>query len=184
MSDPKHPMVGSDDSSETSHEEDWGAAMAEQNAESTEKPATAEQNAESTDETATADEADPWAEALAEQQSGEQQAEIQQAKAASEDVFKPLDEDSGGSAPRELSMVMGIPVKLNVELGRTSITIKQLLELSQGSVIELDGMAGDHMDIMINGHLIAQGEVVVVDDKYGIRVTEIITPAERAQQLN
>ncbi len=85
---------------------------------------------------------------------------------------------------RDLEMIMDIPVKLTVELGRTRLTIKQLLELAQGSVIELDGLAGEPMDILINGYLIAQGEVVVVDDKYGIRITEIITPSERVQKLN
>ena len=85
---------------------------------------------------------------------------------------------------RDLEMIMDIPVKLSVELGRTRITIKQLLELAQGSVVELDGLAGEPMDILINGYLIAQGEVVVVEDKYGIRITEIITPSERVQKLN
>lgn len=79
---------------------------------------------------------------------------------------------------------MDIPVRLSVELGRTRITIKQLLDLAQGSVVELDGLAGEPMDILINGYLIAQGEVVVLDDKYGIRITEIVTPAERVQKLN
>ncbi len=77
-----------------------------------------------------------------------------------------------------------IPVKLTVELGRTKLTIKQLLELAQGSVIELEGLAGEPMDILINGYLIAQGEVVVIEDKYGIRITEIITPSERIHKLN
>ena len=99
-------------------------------------------------------------------------------------MFKPLDKSGSGSAPRDLEMIMDIPVKLTVELGRTRITIKQLLELAQGSVVELDGLAGEPMDILINGYLIAQGEVVVVDDKYGIRITEIITPSERVQKLN
>lgn len=106
------------------------------------------------------------------------------AKAAGDKVFKPLNTDVSPTAPRELEMIMDIPVKLYVELGRTRITIKQLLELTQGSVVELEGLAGDPMDILINGHLIAQGEIVVVDEKYGIRVTEIITPSERAQKLN
>lgn len=84
----------------------------------------------------------------------------------------------------DLDLIMDIPVKLSVELGRTRITIKQLLELAQGSVVELDGLAGEPMDILINGYLIAQGEVVVLDDKYGIRITEIVTPSERVQKLN
>ena len=107
-----------------------------------------------------------------------------QATAAGDQVFKPLDSSASSGTMRDLEMIMDIPVKLTVELGRTRITIKQLLELAQGSVIELDGLAGEPMDILINGYLIAQGEVVVVDDKYGIRITEIITPSERVQKLN
>ncbi len=136
----------------------------------------AAETAAATDETAATDEEDLWGAAMAEQESSPE--------AVGEDLFKPLDQGAEAGTPRELEMVMDIPVKLNVELGRTRISIKSLLELTQGSVIELDGLAGDPMDILINGHLIAQGEVVVVDDKYGIRVTDIITPSERAQKLN
>ena len=75
-------------------------------------------------------------------------------------------------------------MQLTTELGRTRITIKNLLQLSQGSVVELDGLAGQPMDVFINGYLIAQGEVVVVNDKFGIRLTDIITPSERMQKLN
>lgn len=103
---------------------------------------------------------------------------------ASDQVFKPLQDNAQRAAANELDIIMDIPVRLSVELGRTRITIKQLLDLAQGSVVELDGLAGEPMDILINGYLIAQGEVVVLDDKYGIRITEIITPAERVQKLN
>jgi flagellar motor switch protein FliN len=75
-------------------------------------------------------------------------------------------------------------VQLTAELGRARITIKNLLQLSQGSVVELDGLAGEPMDVFINGYLIAQGEVVVVNDKFGIRLTDIVTPSERIQKLN
>ncbi|GED40859.1 flagellar motor switch protein FliN [Cobetia marina] len=133
---------------------------------------------------------DPWAEAMTEQmgeewaQAMEEQAPNASAAPGSSDIFQPLDGSGGETRPRELDMIMDIPVKMTVELGRTRLTIKQLLELSQGSVIELDGLAGEPMDILINGYLIAQGEVVVVEDKYGIRITEIITPNERVQKLN
>ncbi|MCL4410827.1 flagellar motor switch protein FliN [Aliidiomarina haloalkalitolerans] len=103
---------------------------------------------------------------------------------ASDQVFKPLQDNAQRAAANELDIIMDIPVRLSVELGRTRITIKQLLDLAQGSVVELDGLAGEPMDILINGYLIAQGEVVVLDDKYGIRITEIVTPAERVQKLN
>ena len=126
---------------------------------------------------------DPWAEALAEQGVTEEDAS-KTARHAGDDVFRPLDEDNPHGEARDMDMIMDIPVRLSVELGRTRITIKQLLELTQGSVVELDGLAGEPMDILINGYLIAQGEVVVVDDKYGIRITEIITRSERVQKLN
>jgi len=84
----------------------------------------------------------------------------------------------------DMELIADIPVQLSVELGRTRMTIKQILQLGQGSVIELDSQAGQPMDIYINGYLIAQGEVVVVDERYGIRLTEIITPADRLKRLN
>lgn len=145
--------------------DDWASAMAEQGAE----PET------ETD--------DPWAVALAEQ--AEAQDEVESvASGVGASVFKPLSAPTPVAAARELEMIMDIPVKLSVELGRTRITIKQLLELAQGSVLALDGLAGEPMDILINSYLIAQGEVVVVDERYGIRITEIITPSERVQKLN
>ena len=84
----------------------------------------------------------------------------------------------------DIDLIMDVPVQLTVELGRTRLTIKNLLQLGQGSVVELDGLAGEPMDIFVNGYLIAQGEVVVVEDKYGIRLTDIITPSERINRLN
>lgn len=150
------------------HDDDWQQALNEQ-----------------TTGNEPAAEDDPWADALAEQQAEQATAgETVQTRNASGDVFQPLGEGTGNRHARDLEMIMDIPVKLSVELGRTRITIKQLLELAQGSVVELDGLAGEPMDILINGYLIAQGEVVVVEDKYGIRITEIVTPSERVQKLN
>ncbi len=88
------------------------------------------------------------------------------------------------SAPRGFDMIMDIPVALTVELGRTRISIRNLLQLAHGSIVELDGLAGEPMDVLINGTLIAQGEVVVVNDKFGVRLTDIITPQERIRKLN
>ena len=88
------------------------------------------------------------------------------------------------AAGNDLNMILDIPVQLTVELGRTKIAIKNLLQLAQGSVVELDGLAGEPMDVLVNGCLIAQGEVVVVNDKFGIRLTDIITPSERIRKLN
>jgi flagellar motor switch protein FliN/FliY len=91
---------------------------------------------------------------------------------------------SGSNAGNDISMILDIPVQLTVELGRTRIPIKNILQLAQGSVVELDAMAGEPMDVLVNGFLIAQGEVVVVNDKFGIRLTDIVTPSERMRRLS
>jgi flagellar motor switch protein FliN len=91
----------------------------------------------------------------------------------------------GAIAPgNDLNMILDIPVQLTVELGRTRIPIKHILQLAQGSVVELETMAGEPMDVLVNGYLIAQGEVVVVNDKFGIRLTDIVTPSERMRRLS
>ncbi|HMO47111.1 MAG TPA: flagellar motor switch protein FliN [Rubrivivax sp.] len=94
---------------------------------------------------------------------------------------------SGHGAPgagNDINMILDIPVQLTVELGRTRIPIKHILQLAQGSVVELDALAGEPMDVLVNGYLIAQGEVVVVNDKFGIRLTDIVTPSERLRRLS
>lgn len=90
---------------------------------------------------------------------------------------------AGGHAG-DINMILDIPVQLSVELGRTRIPIKNILQLAQGSVVELDALAGEPMDVLVNGYLIAQGEVVVVNDKFGIRLTDIVTPSERMRRLS
>jgi len=91
---------------------------------------------------------------------------------------------SGTSAPHDIDLVLDIPVQLSVELGRTKMPIRQILSLAQGSIVELDGLAGEPMDVLVNGCLIAQGEVVVVaNERFGIRLTGIVTPAERVRKL-
>ena len=90
----------------------------------------------------------------------------------------------GAMAGNDINMILDIPVQLTVELGRTRIPIKHILQLAQGSVVELEALAGEPMDVLVNGYLIAQGEVVVVNDKFGIRLTDIITPSERIRKLN
>lgn len=89
-----------------------------------------------------------------------------------------------GGAGNDINMILDIPVQLTVELGRTRIPIKHILQLAQGSVVELDALAGEPMDVLVNGFLIAQGEVVVVNDKFGIRLTDIVTPSERMRRLS
>jgi flagellar motor switch protein FliN len=84
----------------------------------------------------------------------------------------------------DMNLVMDIPVVITVELGRAKLPIKQILHLAQGSVIELDALAGEPMDVYVNGCLIAQGEVVVMGEKFGIRLTDIVTPSERMRRVN
>ena len=129
---------------------------------------------------------DPWGAAIAEQAQAEAEAlEKQQAQVASAAVFKDFSSTpSRTETHNDIDFILDIPVQLTVELGRTKIAIKNLLQLAQGSVVELDGMAGEPMDVLVNGCLIAQGEVVVVNDKFGIRLTDIITPSERIRKLN
>ena len=86
-------------------------------------------------------------------------------------------------AARNLELVMDIPIQLTVELGRTRMPIRNLLQLAQGSVVELNELAGEPLDVFVNGCLVAQGEVVVVNEKFGIRLTDIITPSERLKKL-
>jgi flagellar motor switch protein FliN len=88
------------------------------------------------------------------------------------------------SANNDINMILDIPVQLTVELGRKRIAIKNILQLAQGSVVELETLAGEPMDVLVNGYLIAQGEVVVVNDKFGIRLTDIVTPSERMRRLS
>ncbi|MFI4939754.1 MAG: flagellar motor switch protein FliN, partial [Burkholderiales bacterium] len=116
---------------------------------------------------------DDWGAAIAEQAAAEAAAlQTQQPPA---NVFQDLSGGVKGETHKDIDFILDIPVQLTVELGRTKIAIKNLLQLAQGSVVELDGMAGEPMDVLVNGCLIAQGEVVVVNDKFGVRLTDIIT---------
>ena len=125
---------------------------------------------------------DDWGAALAEQSQAEAAAATQQASPAMFQEFSGAGIKTG--THNDIDFILDIPVQLTVELGRTKIAIKNLLQLAQGSVVELDGLAGEPMDVLVNGCLIAQGEVVVVNDKFGIRLTDIITPSERIRKLN
>jgi flagellar motor switch protein FliN/FliY len=117
---------------------------------------------------------DLWGDAMSEQQSAE----------SSNTAPSALNEHIAAHISQDLDLILDIPVKMTVELGRTKMTIKELLRLSQGSVVTLEGLAGEPLDILINGYLIAQGEVVVISDKFGIRITDIITPSERMHRLS
>ncbi len=94
-----------------------------------------------------------------------------------------LFEEAEGGESLSLELILDIPLTLSVEIGRTEMPIQRLLQLTQGAVIELDKMVGEPMDVLVNGTLIAQGEVVVIDDQFGIRLTQIVSPAERIRHL-
>ena len=130
--------------------------------------------------------ADDWAAAMAEQAEAEAAPQPEAPAQPTPAVFDNLRSDAVGLSPdaaKNLELVMDIPVQLTVELGRTKMPIRNLLQLAQGSVVELHELAGEPLDVFVNGCLVAQGEVVVVNEKFGIRLTDIITPTERLKKL-
>lgn len=127
---------------------------------------------------------DDWGAALAEQ------AEAEGKEAGDDSVqtaeFDDLESDNlpvSGDGDSNLEMILDIPVTIAMEIGRTKISIRNLLQLNQGSVVELDRLAGEPMDVLVNGTLVAHGEVVVVNEKFGIRLTDVVSPAERVKKL-
>ena len=129
-----------------------------------------------------------WAAALAEAAPAPASSTAVASEVAPEQVSTPnfanFSPTTAGGPAGDINMILDIPVQLTVELGRTRIPIKNILQLAQGSVVELDALAGEPMDVLVNGYLIAQGEVVVVNDKFGIRLTDIVTPSERMRRLS
>jgi flagellar motor switch protein FliN/FliY len=105
------------------------------------------------------------------------------AAAMEEDKQGKSSEASKKAGSPDLDVILDIPVRISMEVGSTAITIRNLLQLNQGSVIELDRLAGEPLDVLVNGTLIAHGEVVVVNDKFGIRMTDVISPSERIKKL-
>ena len=141
--------------------------------------------------------ADEWAAALAE--AGDADQDDIDAMLAAQEQPKPAAprapmEEFGNAPPPSaglpaglegpnLDVILDIPVSISMEVGNTDITIRNLLQLNQGSVIELDRLAGEPLDVLVNGTLIAHGEVVVVNEKFGIRLTDVISPSERIKKL-
>lgn len=127
--------------------------------------------------------ADDWAAALAEQD------EAEQAVSEADPMPAPLDELEEEAESRDVDSdanvetILDIPVTLSVEIGRTRINIRNLLQLNQGSVVELDRLAGEPLDVLVNGTLIAHGEVVIVNERFGIRLTDVVSPADRVRKL-
>ncbi len=122
-----------------------------------------------------------WDEAL------DEQAEAREATEGAETVeLEELTEDEApitGEEKRKLDAILDIPVTISMEVGRSNISIRNLLQLNQGSVVELDRVAGESLDVLVNGTLIAHGEVVVVNDKFGIRLTDVVSQVERIKKL-
>lgn len=181
MTDPNN---ANDNQESANFEADWAAAMAEQQAG---EQAAADSGTQADGLGSVSD--DDWASALAEQtiaheDSTNETNKPSAAETAAPHVFQPLNKPTGDAGRSDIDMIMDIPVQLSVELGRTRLTLKNILQLGQGSVVELDGLAGEPLDVFVNGYLIAQGEVVVVEDKYGIRITDIVTPSDRIHRLN
>lgn len=98
-------------------------------------------------------------------------------------AFDALTPDTAGAADLNLDVILDVPVTLSLEVGRTKIPIRNLLQLNQGSVVELERGAGEPLDVFVNGTLIAQGEVVVVNDRFGVRLTDVVSPSERIKRL-
>jgi len=146
----------SDDKDQQAMADEWAAALDEQT---------------STDAAAVEDE---WAAAMAEQ-GGDNASAIE--------LDQLVDDSRGPVSNPDLDVILDIPVTISMEVGSTEIAIRNLLQLSQGSVIELDRMAGEPLDIKVNGTLIAHGEVVVVNERFGIRLTDVVSPSERIRKL-
>ncbi|GHD44822.1 flagellar motor switch protein FliN/FliY [Marinobacter persicus] len=132
------------------------------------------------------DREDEWAAAMAEAEGGEKGGEDKQrqdVRAAPMEEFGPDEEPRGDGTSPDMDVIMDIPVTISMEVGNTQIPIRNLLQLNQGSVIELDRLAGEPLDVLVNGTLIAHGEVVMVNEKFGIRLTDVISPGERIRRL-
>lgn len=134
--------------------------------------------------------ADEWAAAMSEAGEKDEEVEDEWAAAMSEQKVEPVKLETlsnpsvpSGGVGSDLDLIMDIPVVLSMELGNTEIAIRNLMQLTQGSVVELDRFAGEPLDVLVNGTLIAHGEVVVVNDKYGIRLTDVVSPSERIRRL-
>ena len=134
--------------------------------------------------------AEEWAAALA----GDEQQDLKKEKeqdffsqVATEAKFKDMTEDAKTPRPegerRELDFILDIPLDVSAELGRTRLLINELLQLGQGSVVELNKLAGEPLEVYVNGKLVARGEAVVINEKFGVRLTDIISPIERVKQL-
>lgn len=158
--------------------EEWAAALAEQEGQDQEKSSDSQPDLDQ-----------EWAKAFAE----EEEERLQEEKKSKPDPgrvqdyqFQELDNEpqkSTQKAKRDMEFILDIPLHVSAELGRSKLLINDLLQLGQGSVIELDKLAGEPLEVLVNGKLVARGEAVVINEKFGVRLTDIISPMERVKQL-
>lgn len=130
--------------------------------------------------------ADEWAAALQEQQAAaDKLAQNQPSPRTGSHNFDHLSDSSAGDGPKDINLdvILDVPVTIAIEVGRKRLNIRNLLQLTQGSLIELDRLQGEPMDVLVNGTLVAHGEVVVVNDKFGVRLTDVLSPSERVKKL-
>ena len=128
---------------------------------------------------------DDWAAAMSEQTAAEEAGDVPTQAGGAElpDLDELIDETVVSTGDVKMDAILDVPVTISMEIGRTNLNIRNLLQLNQGSVVELDRLAGEPMDVLVNGTLIAKGEVVVVNEKFGIRLTDIVSPADRVKRL-
>ena len=169
--------------------EEWAAALEAQGEEETASGQSGSA-ADATDATDDDKLAEEWAAALASDEQASLKKEKEQtffAQTAQEAKFKDFTEEAKAPRPdsgrRELDFILDIPLDVSAELGRTRLLINELLQLGQGSVGELNKLAGDPLEVFVNGKLVARGEAVVINEKFGVRLTDIISPIERVKQL-
>lgn len=186
----------SDEKDQDSLAEEWAAALEESGDDDAAADAKAmmsdgdaggDAGGETVDDDALAEE---WAAALASEEEDSIQKEKTQTALASQStdaMFKDLTDEAKAPRPdgtkRDLDFILDIPLDVSAELGRTKLLINELLQLGQGSVIELNKLAGEPLEIYVNGKLVARGEAVVINEKFGVRLTDIISPIERVKQL-
>lgn len=164
--------------------EEWAKALAEEGVIDEEST---DENVQAKDDIDQEKLAEEWAKALEEEEKAlKEEKEKKQSSYSAQDVkFKDItgEEQKQTGVTRDIEFILDIPLNVSAELGRTKLLINDLLQLGQGSVIELDKLAGEPLEILVNGKLVARGEAVVINEKYGVRLTDIISPMERVKQL-
>lgn len=181
-------MSDEENNENTNENEDWASALDDEAGQEDDWAAAMDEQADAEQGDAAADSADDdWGAALEEQAllDGEEEGDSLSEDDIESAPLEYLEDDSAGfdGDNPNLEVIMDIPVTIAMEVGNTEIAIRNLLQLNQGSVIELDRLAGEPLDVKVNGTLIAHGEVVMVNEKFGIRLTDVVSPSERIKRL-